>query len=116
MTNLNNAFEVAEKHLDIPKMLDAEGELVVLVVGFFCCCLEDCTPAFVCVYVYINKHFKFLRLLIDSRIENSLSYAVLALKKYLSLVKSKKGIAASKFYCIHTKSVMHEKSIFFSKY
>lgn len=25
MTNLNNAFEVAEKHLDIPKMLDAEG-------------------------------------------------------------------------------------------
>lgn len=27
MTNLNNAFEVAEKYLDIPKMLDAEGEL-----------------------------------------------------------------------------------------
>lgn len=26
MTNLNNAFEVAEKYLDIPKMLDAEGE------------------------------------------------------------------------------------------
>ena len=25
VTNLNNAFEVAEKHLDIPKMLDAEG-------------------------------------------------------------------------------------------
>lgn len=25
MTNLNNAFEVAEKYLDIPKMLDAEG-------------------------------------------------------------------------------------------
>ena len=25
--NLNLAFEVAEKHLDIPKMLDAEGEL-----------------------------------------------------------------------------------------
>ncbi len=24
MTNLNNAFEVAEKYLDIPKMLDAE--------------------------------------------------------------------------------------------
>lgn len=27
MTNLNNAFEVAEKHLDIPKMLDAEGKM-----------------------------------------------------------------------------------------
>lgn len=26
VTNLNNAFEVAEKYLDIPKMLDAEGE------------------------------------------------------------------------------------------
>lgn len=26
VTNLNNAFEVAEKHLDIPKMLDAEGK------------------------------------------------------------------------------------------
>lgn len=26
MTNLNNAFEVAEKYLDIPKMLDAEGK------------------------------------------------------------------------------------------
>lgn len=25
MTNLNNAFEVAERYLDIPKMLDAEG-------------------------------------------------------------------------------------------
>uniref|UniRef100_UPI00358E390F alpha-actinin A-like n=1 Tax=Myxine glutinosa TaxID=7769 RepID=UPI00358E390F len=27
ITNLNNAFEVAEKYLDIPKMLDAEGRL-----------------------------------------------------------------------------------------
>lgn len=29
MTNLNTAFDVAEKHLDIPRMLDAEGKLVV---------------------------------------------------------------------------------------
>lgn len=27
MTNLNTAFDVAEKYLDIPKMLDAEGEV-----------------------------------------------------------------------------------------
>lgn len=26
MTNLNTAFDVAEKYLDIPKMLDAEGK------------------------------------------------------------------------------------------
>lgn len=28
MTNLNLAFDIAEKHLDIPKMLDAEGNLL----------------------------------------------------------------------------------------
>lgn len=28
VTNLNNAFEVAEKYLDIPKMLDAEGKYI----------------------------------------------------------------------------------------
>ncbi|MCJ8750392.1 hypothetical protein PDJAM_G00263940 [Pangasius djambal] len=27
MTNLNTAFDVAEKYLDIPKMLDAEGKM-----------------------------------------------------------------------------------------
>lgn len=41
MTNLNTAFDVAEKYLDIPKMLDAEGELrwrksVVLVPVLIC--------------------------------------------------------------------------------
>lgn len=30
VTNLNNAFEVAEKYLDIPKMLDAEGKSSLL--------------------------------------------------------------------------------------
>lgn len=34
VTNLNNAFEVAEKYLDIPKMLDAEGECVRLLCHF----------------------------------------------------------------------------------
>lgn len=40
MTNLNNAFEVAEKHLDIPKMLDAEGELIFF--GFLSKHVKDC--------------------------------------------------------------------------
>lgn len=28
MGNLNLAFDIAEKHLDIPKMLDAEGNVL----------------------------------------------------------------------------------------
>lgn len=31
--NINLAMEIAEKHLDIPKMLDAEGEMTVLPAG-----------------------------------------------------------------------------------
>lgn len=35
VSNLNTAFDVAEKHLDIPRMLDAEGKLgAPLGVGF----------------------------------------------------------------------------------
>lgn len=30
--NLNTAFEVAEKYLDIPKMLDAEGKAVMSLI------------------------------------------------------------------------------------
>lgn len=33
VTNLNNAFEVAEKYLDIPKMLDAEGKYIPLALS-----------------------------------------------------------------------------------
>ena len=38
MTNLNLAFDIAEQHLDIPKMLDAEGKKVWLwfLSDFFC--------------------------------------------------------------------------------
>lgn len=32
MENLNTAFDVAEKHLDIPRMLDAEGTFLTLAV------------------------------------------------------------------------------------
>uniref|UniRef100_A0A673GY67 Alpha-actinin-4-like n=1 Tax=Sinocyclocheilus rhinocerous TaxID=307959 RepID=A0A673GY67_9TELE len=35
VTNLNNAFEVAERYLDIPKMLDAEGEFMTYVSCFY---------------------------------------------------------------------------------
>lgn len=31
MANLNLAFEVAEKHLDIPRMLDADGKVILMV-------------------------------------------------------------------------------------
>lgn len=36
VTNLNNAFEVAEKYLDIPKMLDAEGRYIPLALSARC--------------------------------------------------------------------------------
>lgn len=36
VTNLNNAFEVAEKYLDIPKMLDAEGMYIPFVQSTHC--------------------------------------------------------------------------------
>ena len=36
MHNLNLAFEVAEKYLDIPKMLDAEGtKILVMIILLF---------------------------------------------------------------------------------
>ena len=34
--NLNTAFEVAEKFLDIPKMLDAEGTVYMRTNVFIC--------------------------------------------------------------------------------
>lgn len=44
VTNLNNAFEVAERYLDIPKMLDAEGKSCSVLL---CACVKEC----VCVCV-----------------------------------------------------------------
>ena len=40
MYNLNLAFEVAEKHLDIPKMLDAEGEHRTIQQCVRCVCVR----------------------------------------------------------------------------
>ena len=34
MTNLNLAFDIAEEHLDIPKMLDAEGNFDTAIFYF----------------------------------------------------------------------------------
>lgn len=33
--NLNLAFDIAEKHLDIPRMLDAEGKILILNIFIF---------------------------------------------------------------------------------
>lgn len=33
--NINLAMEIAEKHLDIPKMLDAEGEMKMIIFNEF---------------------------------------------------------------------------------
>ena len=43
MTNLNLAFDIAEQHLDIPKMLDAEG----IIRPFLCAIISlrfSCDP------------------------------------------------------------------------
>jgi hypothetical protein len=37
MENLNTAFDVAEKYLDIPRMLDPEGELIAFSSFVFDC-------------------------------------------------------------------------------
>ena len=39
LENLNYAFDVAEQHLDIPKMLDAEGQLAFPKKSQFYCCV-----------------------------------------------------------------------------
>lgn len=44
MENLNTAFDVAEKYLDIPRMLDPDGKFHDFI-----------TPTF-----YYSYHFKFL--------------------------------------------------------
>lgn len=43
--NINLAMEIAEKHLDIPKMLDAEGEMKIVFFGLQkICCLPMLRP------------------------------------------------------------------------
>lgn len=51
MTNLNLAFDIAEKHLDIPKMLDAEGKFPYLkpsIRVFVSELVKFSNPRFVC--------------------------------------------------------------------
>uniref|UniRef100_A0A8C0C1L6 Actinin alpha 2 n=1 Tax=Buteo japonicus TaxID=224669 RepID=A0A8C0C1L6_9AVES len=55
--NINLAMEIAEKHLDIPKMLDAEGEKCVYeYVLFICCVLQAETAANrICKVLAVNQ-------------------------------------------------------------
>lgn len=50
MENLNTAFDVAEKHLDIPRMLDAEGMVV------------HCSSK----YNYQHRYLEIIKCFIDS--------------------------------------------------
>ena len=55
LDNLNLAFDIAERYLDIPKMLDAEGELFNL---FFQCLFTECPKnlsTFLSVYDDTNR-------------------------------------------------------------
>jgi len=46
LENLNYAFDVAEQHLDIPRMLDAEGQLTFAESTCGCRteCINKCHP------------------------------------------------------------------------
>lgn len=53
--NLNLAFDVAEQHLNIPKMLDAEGEYAHKCEGFYLCfCKLVCSYEYVFVFIQIR--------------------------------------------------------------
>lgn len=56
MHNLNLAFEVAEKHLDIPKMLDAEG---ILTNTFNICLFISVHKLFNCIFFKLYDIFRF---------------------------------------------------------
>lgn len=56
MHNLNLAFEVAEKHLDIPKMLDAEGECAQYRITAPCVCISYIIQSAVCVCSYCRMY------------------------------------------------------------
>ena len=54
LDNLNLAFDIAERYLDIPKMLDAEGELFNLFFPMFIYRVSQKSVN--------NRHFNFLKL------------------------------------------------------
>ncbi len=60
LTNLNLAFDIAEKHLDIPKMIDAEGIKCLLDLSLLLNkidMVETIRPDEKCVMTYVSAYY-----------------------------------------------------------
>ena len=60
MTNLNLAFDIAEQHLDIPKMLDAEGKKVWKILSDYFCrvdLIEVAKPDERAIMTYVSCYY-----------------------------------------------------------
>lgn len=56
LENLNTAFDVAEKYLDIPRMLDPDGKRYSLFLVFFIHLVMGLLFIFVLICIFINDN------------------------------------------------------------